>query len=392
MKAAMPRASLPRQLLSISILLVSVLVPVGTPRSVAAQAPGPEESRPTRIGPRLGVPPSPSQRAVDPTAAPARPVAPPAPRALTPEDEARRARIVARVGEARVTVGDVEDQIARQSPFMRARYRDPAALREFAQNLVRFELLAREAARRGYDRDPEVRRTAAQGAVQQLVRERFDNAITPETISQADVHAYYDAHPEEFNRPEMRRASHILLATRDEAAALLAQVREADARTFRLFAQERSLDAESRARGGDLRYFDDQGRGPNTADPAVASALVRAAFALREVGNVSDPVEIDGQWSIVKLTGMRPAEHQAIADAAPAIRMRLWREQRQGALDTFVSGLRERTPVEVHYERTAPIRIEPPAPASASAEDEDPASDEEHEHPHPHPRRPPSPR
>lgn len=283
----------------------------------------------------------------------------PAP-ARTPEDEARRARVVARVGEVRITLGEVEDQIARQSPFMRARYRDPAQLRELVQNMVRFELLAREAERQGFGDDPEVREATAQSSVQQYVRERFDERITPDSISAEDVRAFYDAHPEEFSRPELRRASHILLATREEAQEMLGRVRDADARTFRQFAQERSLDAESRARGGDLRYFDAEGRGTNTTDPTVEAALARAAFALDEVGEISEPIEVGGQWSLVKLTGRRPAEHRSVEEASPSIRLRLWRERRQQAIDEVVERLRTQAAVEVHYDRMRPIRMDPP--------------------------------
>lgn len=277
-----------------------------------------------------------------------------------PEDEVRRARVLARVGDVRITIGDVEDQIARQSPFMRARYRDPAQLRDLVQNMVRFELLSREAVRQGFGEDPEVREATSQSAVQQFIRERFDERITPESIPSEDVAAYYEAHPEEFSRPEVRRASHVLVATRAEADALLARLRDADARGFRSIAQELSLDAESRARGGDLRYFDAQGRAPNSTDPAVDAAIVGRAFALEEVGQVSEPVELAGQWSVVKLTGRRPAEHRALTDASPSIRLRLWRERRQQAIDTFVEGLRTRSAVEVHYDRMRPIHMEPP--------------------------------
>jgi peptidyl-prolyl cis-trans isomerase C len=275
-------------------------------------------------------------------------------------EDARRAKVIARIGEVRITVGDVEDQIARQSPFMRARYRDPEQLRQLVDTMVRFELLAREAERHGFGTDPEVREATAQSAVQQLIRERFDQRITPESVPMEDVRAYYDAHPEEFHRSELRRASHILLRTREEAERLLPRARQADAQGFRQLAQEHSLDTESRARGGDLRYFDEQGRSPNSADPLVEPAIVRAAFGLREVGEVSDPVEVQGQWSIVKLTGRRPPEHRSFEEAEPSIRLRLWRERRQAAIDAFVEQLRERTNIVVYEERMRPIRMDPP--------------------------------
>jgi len=296
---------------------------------------------------------------------PTQPTGEPPPVVRTPEDEARRAQAVARIGEVTITLGQIEDEIARQTPFMRARYRDRAQLEELVSTLVRFELLAREAERRGMGTDSEVREATAQSAVQQMIRRDFDERITVESIPQADVQAYYDAHPEEFSRAEVRRASQIVLETEEEARALVEEARSADARRFRQLAQERSIDPESRQRGGDLRYFDDHGVSPNSADPAVDEAIVRTTFALTNVGDVSDPIAVgpaDGtrRWTLVKLTGLRPAEHRAVEEAGQGIRLRLWRERRQEALEAFVVELRGQITTEVHYERMAGIRFDPP--------------------------------
>ena len=294
-----------------------------------------------------------------------------------PAEATRRAAVLARIGDFTITVGDVEDEINDMSPVMRVRHRDPAQLREYVENMIRLELLAREADRRGYGDDPEVRRTTMESAVQQMIHVEIDERITSASISDQDVLVYYTGHDEEFSRPEMRRASHILVPTREAADALMTEVRAADARAFRALAQAHSEDAETRMRGGDLRFFDATGRGPNTADPAVHAAIAAAAFALAEVGDVSDPIEVDGRFSIVKLMGLRPAETRSVAEAAPAIRMRLFRERRQDALEEMVEALRARIPTEVHYDAMANLRMEPPARASADPHDEEGGEDED---------------
>lgn len=286
---------------------------------------------------------------------------------LSAEERARRAKVVARVGDARITIGDVEDAINQQSPFLRVRYRDPAELRAFVDGMIRFELLARAAERANLGEDPEVRRVANQNAVQQLIRRDFDERITPDSIPDADVRAYYEANPAEFSRPELRRASHIQVATREEAERLMTKARAADNRGFRELAREHSLDPETRLRGGDLRYFDREGRSRNSADPQVHEAIARAAFGLAEIGDVAEPVQVDQRFSIVKLTGRRPAEHRTFEQAAPTIRLRLWRQRRQDELEALVARLREQANVQVHYDRLRPIRLDPP-----EREDEDP--------------------
>src|SRR5687768_15844016 len=84
------------------------------------------------------------------------------PAQLSAEDRARRAKVVAKIGDVRLTVGEVEDAINAQSPFLRTRYRDPARLQEFVDNMVRFELLAREAERRRYGDNEIVSRSVGQ--------------------------------------------------------------------------------------------------------------------------------------------------------------------------------------------------------------------------------------
>ena len=293
---------------------------------------------------------------------------------VSPRDRARRSKVVAKIGDVRITIGDVEDQINAQSPFLRARYRDGDKLREFVQNMIRFELLAREAQKRGYGENEAVVRSVKQNAVQQLIRTEFDEQITPESIPVEDVRAYYEGHRDEFHRDEMVRASHILVADRAEAQRLIGELREGDARDFRQAAREHSIDTETKLRGGDLRYFTREGLGPNARDASVHEAIVEATFGLREVGAVvRQPVQVGEQWSVIKLTGRRPAEHRSFEDAEQGIRLRQWRERRQAAIERFVEELRQRHTPEIHEERMQPIRLDttPEAP-SASPHGEDP--------------------
>ena len=306
--------------------------------------------------------------AMDPTSPSPTPPTPTPPAARTEADEARRARVYATVGDVRITVGRIEDEIAQMSPFLRARYRDPAKLRELADSLVRFELLAREAERDGYGDRQVVQRSVKQAIVQNLIKTEFDERVTRDSITAEEIQAYYDSHQDEFGRPAMVRASHVLLTTREEADALLAEARAADARQFRELARRHSIDTETKLRGGDLRYFTQSGlpAGARDDDTPVDPAIVTAAFALREVGDVvSAPIAVGEHWSLVKLTGRRDAEQRTIEQASEGIRLRLWREKRQRAIDEFVDGLRRTHAPELHPDRMRPIRLDGPPPGAA---------------------------
>lgn len=322
------------------------------------------------LGLLLGIPALASAQVGDPTRPP--PSEAPAPAPTSPDEAARRAQVVARVGDVTITLGQVEDEVNHQSPFMRTRFRTGTALREHVEEMIRIELLAREAARRGFGDDPEVTDAVRQTSVQLLIRHDFDDRITAASIPADDVREYYEQHPAEFNQPEMRRASQIVLATRLEADAIAEEARHADARAFRQLVTQHSVDTETRIRGGDLRYFDAEGHTPNAADPTVPIEAVHAAFALEHVGDVSEVIEEGSRFAIVELTGLRAAEHRELAQADAAIRTRLWRTTRQAALETFVDGLRERIHTEVFYERMRGIRMEAPERSSSDPLPADP--------------------
>ena len=297
----------------------------------------------------------------------------PVPDAPHADDGARRAHVVARVGDVTITLGQIEDDVNHQSPFMRVRYHDnPDQLRAYVDEMVRVELLARDAARRGFGEDPTVVDAVRQTSVQLLIRHDFDERITAASISADEVRAYYEQNPAEFHQAELRRASQLVLATREEADALAAQAHAADARAFRQLVTDHSVDVETRIRGGDLRYFDPEGHTPNAADPDVPIEAARAAFALANVGEVSDVIAEGARFAIVELTGMRPAEHRDLTAADASIRTRLWRVQRQTALESFVDGLRARIPTEVFYERMNGIHMEPPERSSTDPLPADP--------------------
>jgi peptidyl-prolyl cis-trans isomerase C len=281
--------------------------------------------------------------------------------AQDPADIARRAQVLVKFDGGQVTVGDLEDAIARQSPFMRKRYQKRAELEKLLEKTLQFELLAREAERQGFGDRPSVQQAVKQNAVQAMMKHEFDEKMSAESVPAEAVKAYYDEHVDEYVRPAMRRASHILVATRKEASELLAQAKAADLREFRQLAREKTADEATKLRGGDLRYFDSDGRLRGQEEPTVAPAIARAVFKLKNVGDTAPaPVKVEGGFSIVKLTGQRPALSRTLQEVQDTIRLRLWRKQRQDAIEAMIKRLRKEHPPELHAGRVEWIELDEP--------------------------------
>src|SRR5439155_1069683 len=158
-----------------------------------------------------------------------------------PEDLAEQ---LAKIDDVVITVGEFQTRINQQSPYVRQRYTSIERKKEFLDNMVRFEVLAKEADRRGLAKDPEVVRTMKQVMIQKLLKDEFDK-LKIEDITDEDCKKYYDAHPEEYNQPENARVSLILVKDKDTAKKVLAdaRVKGVDNQGYRNLVAQYSTDA-----------------------------------------------------------------------------------------------------------------------------------------------------
>lgn len=144
-------------------------------------------------------------------------------------------------------------------------------------------------------------------------------AVTPEELK-----SYYDSNAQRFRTEEQRRASHILItvpkdakdadrkAAKDKAEKLLEDVRK-HPETFADVAKKNSQDPGSAEKGGDLGFM---GRG------ALVKPFEDAMYALKD-GQISDLVETDYGYHIIKLTGIKPAATQPLDEVRPELEAEL---------------------------------------------------------------------
>src|SRR5205085_2612932 len=123
----------------------------------------------------------------------------------------------------------------------------------------------------------------------------------------AKAREVYLLHKEKYRTPEEIRASHILIDPKKHgdvaAAALAKETRDkllagAD---FANLAAEVSDDPTARSNHGQLGWFVS-----SRMDPAFS----KAAFALKNVGDLSEPVLSSFGWHIIRLDGRRPPQEQ----------------------------------------------------------------------------------
>jgi peptidyl-prolyl cis-trans isomerase C len=274
-------------------------------------------------------------------------------------EAARRALVLARFEGGQITLQDLEDAAAKKVPGERVKIAAEGGRQRFLDELIRFDLLAAEAARRGYAENPAVKDAGAGSAIGLLNAQvaPFDPAAVPAD----EVERSFAEHKREYVRPSLRRAAQVQLATRAEASALAAEVQGKGREAFAHAASEHSNDAHSKRQGGELGYFDADGNTDRGVSAGLPVPIVKAVFKLKRVGDVSAAIEHDGVYSVIMLTGEMPAVDKARTLIDAELRETLARHAHEKAVNALIEKLSADNPPQIHPELLDAIKL-PPAP------------------------------
>lgn len=165
-------------------------------------------------------------------------------------------------------------------------------------------------------------------------------------VSDADIKAYYDANPYEFEHDVLVHAAHILIKvspwaddeTKEEAKKKIQKIRAQiqDGADFATMAKKFS-EGPSNVNGGDLGYF-------GTAQ--MAPAFETAAFSLRP-GEMSDVVTTQFGYHLIKVYERKPAGKESLAEASPVLRSRFEKKR----IDSHLKKLVEKLKAEAQIQR-----------------------------------------
>jgi parvulin-like peptidyl-prolyl isomerase len=211
--------------------------------------------------------------------------------------------VVARFGDQKLTVAELESFIADLPPREQAMARGPGR-RELAEYIMRVKLLATEAERRQLPDSPKVKRQM-EFFRQQVLANALANDVQ-EKVDDAAIEKYFNEHRQELEKIQAR---HILIRTpkspvplkegqpeptEEQAKAKADEIykRVSGGEDFAKVARAESADTRSGADGGDLGPF---GRG------RMIPEFEKAAFALKE-GEISQPVKSEFGWHVIQLT------------------------------------------------------------------------------------------
>ncbi len=269
-------------------------------------------------------------------------------------------KVLARVGDRTITAGDFAQFLDEQSPYLRNHYRSPERRRELLDNMVNFELLALEATKRGYHRDPDITRIEAQLMIDAFLKDTIDAKLRLESISDKAVEEYYRDHSQEYNKPAQVRVSHILLADKQTAAQLLRNIlaNQNDDTYFNRMAKQFSLDERNRNQDGDLNFIS-QTKDRMPSEPTLPGPLVSAAFKLKNIGDIYPHViETPEGYHVLRLTAKREALKRSLEEVRRPIQNLLLQQRREQLVKALVDDLRSKAKIQENLERLKDVHLD----------------------------------
>ena len=272
------------------------------------------------------------------------------------------AQVLARAGDKTITLGDYAAALERMDRFERLRYQSQDRRKQLLDEIIAVELLADEARRRGLDRDVETQMRLDQALRDEMLRQLRESLPSPESIPEPEVRAYFDAHKQEFNEPERRRISEIVVGNQEEARRLLELARKATAAEWGQLVRSHSVGRKESSQPlpleleGDLGVVSAPGQSGGN-EPQLPEALLRAAFAIDKAGDVgAEPVLLQGRYHVVRLTSRTPARQRSFAEAERSIRVTLVQQRLEVSRRQLLDDLMKKFPVTVNQSLLATIK------------------------------------
>lgn len=273
---------------------------------------------------------------------------------LTPEQAAKP---VARIGDKVITLGDFAQALQDMPEYERMRYQSLERRKELLRSMVEVHLLADEATKLGLDKDPIVQEETRQILVAWMRGKLVNDLPVPSSIPETELRAYYEKHIDLYREPERRRVSMVLL--KDEATAKKVH-EEAKAlppgppgatgwgALVKKYSEDKPNEAQQAPEMfGDVGYVTAPADTHAQPSPKATPEVRTAAFALKEVGEVSAPFKDANGWHVLRLLAKNEARDQSFADVERTLRVRILQEKRAAAEKALLDQIKNEVKVEI---------------------------------------------
>ncbi len=237
--------------------------------------------------------------------------------------------VVATVGDETVTEADLA--FAAEDLAQDLQNVPPQGRRAFLTSVLIDMKVMAQAARKENMQDTDLFKRRQAYLVDRALRRAYFADKIASKVTKDEVQAAYDKMVKDFKPVEEVHARHILVKTEDEAKQVEADLKSGT--PFEVEALNKSIDTGSGKNGGDLGYFQKGQMVPEFEE---------AAFSL-DVGQVSDPVQSQFGWHIIKVEDKRMSSPPPFEQVAPQLQQKVLIE----AFDDTMSDLKKNVKIDI---------------------------------------------
>lgn len=197
------------------------------------------------------------------------------------------------------------------------------------EELVRREILAQEAKKKGMDKNPNIQGQIELAKQAVLIRAYLSDYVKANPISEAQLKAEYDVIKNNLGSTEYK-SRHVLVEKEEEAKAIIAKLDKGE--KFSELAKQ-SKDPGSKDKGGELGW---------SSPAAYVKPFGEALTKLKKGEYTKTPVQSDFGYHVIQLDDSRPANPPPFDQVKPQLQQRASQQQ----IETLVKELRSKAKVD----------------------------------------------
>ena len=248
---------------------------------------------------------------------------------------AETVKVLARVGSQDITEAEILALIQPYGQQGMMLYATEQGRKMILDEVIARRLYALEGEAQKLDETPEFQSQLA-GIKRELLADTvMRDVIKDLTVSDDEAKKFYDENPSMFKQPERIHARHILVSGDAELAKVQEELKAG--KSFDVVAKEYSRDPGSAANGGDLGEF---------PKGVMVPEFEKAAFELKNPGDVSEPVKTQFGWHIIKLEERIPESVMPFEQVKARLLQELKDQKTQNALHDKAKELEGKYKVE----------------------------------------------
>ena len=245
----------------------------------------------------------------------------------------RQDKIVAQVAGQPIMASEIDEALMAMG--QRAQnYNNPQGRAMVLEQIIARRLFLMDAQKNLMEREPAFKEQLKRVKDDMLTTYAIQKAVERVRVTEDEIKKFYDENPGQFEAGTVYNASHILVESEERAKEIRAKI-ESGETTFEDAAKAYSS-CPSRAQGGELGDF---GHGQMVPE-------FEAACAAMEIGALSEPVQTQFGWHLIRLNKREEGGTVSFADAKEEIREALLTQKQQAAYQSRINQLKLVFPVD----------------------------------------------